>query len=523
MWHVGEVAWYIAKEYLTSRTRFDQISEYQTLINTSQNSTRKIAIQLDIDSASHIRLSFRRLGNSRRAHRCWLIERKVSNILHFSPRLHPDRTFWISPGPQMISEDGVIMSLQTLPTELLLVIFECVKTVTGNEGNPVPRRNATQRTVGRIFRQTRPSSNAEAPLSGEALRAFKNLRLTSRRLGTFATREVFRCVSLSENLESWLNVASLVAHPKLAWNVEVLTLSMPQLCATNCKDGNRIKMKSKSRIPQHYPAHLDLSFFPFLKSIQCLKWKLVKVGAIELPSKGFVIRPSLRMRNRSYLWNTASALSDITSFGWEFQYLHLSLLDQTKTWRKHIKTLRIGRLQTLDIDFRTHFKGWIGAHILETILPMIEDLPCLRTFKLRQFYSGEDPTVHQDLAANVFQLLENHNWPKIRQLEVSRPITRQEDFLTFLLRHKHTLQHLHYSVPERGGALSEWMNEDDLERWIERNIGPTESWVRYWFEAAYQGAVWKWETYAKKFIPRYKFGLFLLLFCCGFFFVFCWL
>lgn len=58
MWHVGEVAWYIAKEYLTSRTRFDQISEYQTLINTSQNSTRKIAIQLDIDSASHIRFPF---------------------------------------------------------------------------------------------------------------------------------------------------------------------------------------------------------------------------------------------------------------------------------------------------------------------------------------------------------------------------------------------------------------------------------------------------------------------------------
>lgn len=359
------------------------------------------------------------------------------------------------------------------------MIFEHVDTVTTSEETPAPKGNMTQRTVGRVFRHTntKTSSNAEAPLSGEASRALKNLRLTSRRLSTLANRGLFRRISLSENLESWLNVASIAADQKLACYVEVLTLSMPQLCDTNCKDNNRINLKRKR--PQNYPAHINVALFPFLKSIQCLKWKLVKVGAKRLPAKCFVIKSSPRMKNRGYLWKTAAALSDITAFGWEFQYLHLCLLDQTKAWKKYVKTLCISRLQTLDIDFKTDFSGWVGAHVMETILPMIEDLPCLKTFKLKQFYCGEDPMVHQDLAANVFRLTENHNWPGIQQLEVSRPRTRQEDFLGFLLRHKDTLQHLHYLIPEPSGALSVWMNDFDLERWIEQNISPTEPWVRY--------------------------------------------
>lgn len=374
--------------------------------------------------------------------------------------------------------DGIIMSFPTLPSEIILLIFDCLRSVTASEENPVPKRTETQRTIGRIFRRTKTSPNAKAPLSREALRTLKNLRLTSKRIRSLASIELFRCISLSETLQSWSNVEHLAAHPELAWNVEVLTLSMPQLCDMNCKDANLISLKSRRRHPPHYPAHIDLLSFPFLKSIQCQKWKLVRVGAMQLPSGEFAIKPSLRMRNRSYLWNTASALSDITSFGWEFNYLHLSLLDQTKAWQKCIRTLSIRRLQTLDVDFKTHFRGWIGAHILETILPMIQDLPNLRTFRLKQFYTGEDPTVHEDEAANVFGLLENHNWPEIRKLEVSRPRTREKDFMNFLLKHKGTLQHLHYSVPFPSGSLSEWMDEDDLERWIQLNISPTKPWDR---------------------------------------------
>lgn len=370
------------------------------------------------------------------------------------------------------------MSFPTLPSEIIMMIFGCLRSVTANEDNPVPKRTEAQRTVGRIFRRTTTSPSAKAPLSGEALRTFKNLRLTSKRIRSLAGIELFRYISLSDKLESWSNVENLAAHPELAWNVEVLTLSMPQLCDSNCKDVNPTNLKRRRRSPPHYPAHIDLLLFPFLKSIQCQKWKLVRVGAIELPVEKFVIKPSLRMRNRGYLWKTASALSHITSYGWEFQYLQLSLLDQTKAWQKCIRTLCIHRLQTLDVDFRTHFRGWIGAHILETTLPMIQDLPNLRTFRLKQFYTGEDPTVHPDVAANVFELLENHHWPEISQLEVSRPRTREKDFMSFLLKHKATLQHLYYKMPEPSGTLSDWMNEDDLERWIQRNISPTEPWDR---------------------------------------------
>lgn len=372
------------------------------------------------------------------------------------------------------------MPLLKLPSEIILMIFECLRSITASERNPVPKRTETQRTVRRIFRRTKTSPNEKAPLSGEAILTFQNLRLTSKTMWSLASKELFRCISLSDKLQSWINVENVAAHPELAWNVEVLTLSMAQVCNISCRYANPIGPKSRRiRGPPHYPARIDIMSFPFLKSIHCQKWKLVRVGAMkQFPAEEIVIKPSLRMRNRGYLWNIASALSHITAFGWEFEYLHLSLLDQTKAWTKYIRTLSIGRLQTLDVDFRTHFKGWIGAHILETILPKIQDLPNLRTFRLKQFYNGEDPNVHEDLAANVFELLENHNWPEIRKLEISRPRTREKDFMNFLLKHKDTLQHLHYSMPDPRGSLSEWMEENDLEQWIQQNISPTEPWDR---------------------------------------------
>lgn len=371
------------------------------------------------------------------------------------------------------------MSFLILPSEIILMIFGYLGTTTANERIPTPKRTEAQRTIGRIFRRTKTSPKEKAPLSREALRNFENLRLTSKAIGSLASIELFRCISLSENLQSWSNVENIAAHPELAWNVEVLTLSMPQLCNINCRFANPTNSpKSRRRVPPDYPARIDLLSFPFLKSIRCQKWKLVRAGPMKVPAGKFLIKPSLRMRDRVYLWNTASALNHITSFGWEFEYMHLSLLDQTKSWQKCIRTLSIRRLQTLDIDFRTPFRGWIGAHVLGTILPMIQDLPNLKTFRLKQFYKGEDPAVHEDVAANVFEVLENHNWPKIRQLEVSRPRTREKDFMNFLLKHKDTLQHLHYSMPDPSGALSDWMEEDDLVKWIEQNISPTEPWDR---------------------------------------------
>lgn len=268
------------------------------------------------------------------------------------------------------------------------MIFDCLRSVIANGRNPVPKRIETQRTVRGIFRRTKTSPNQKAPLSGEALQNFKNLRLTSKTMRVLPNTELFRCISLSDKPQSWINVENLAAHPELAWNVEVLTLSMPQLCNISCKYTNPIPPKSSSRrkSPPHYPARIDLTLLPFLKSIQCRKWKLAIVGALEqYPAEDFGIRRSPRIRNRVFLWNIASALSNITAFGWGFEYLYLSLLDQTKAWAKCIRILNVGRLQTLDVDFRTHFKGWIGAHILETISPMIQDLPNLRTFRLKQF------------------------------------------------------------------------------------------------------------------------------------------
>lgn len=48
----------------------------------------------------------------------------------------------------------------------------------------------------------------------------------------------------------------------------------------------------------------------------------------ETPTQGVSDKLPLRMRNRGYLWIAASAISDVTLFGWEFQYL--ALLDRKK-------------------------------------------------------------------------------------------------------------------------------------------------------------------------------------------------
>lgn len=44
-------------------------------------------------------------------------------------------------------------------------------------------------------------------------------------------------------------------------------------------------------------------------------------------------------------------------------------------------------------------------------------------------------------------------------------------FMSFLLRHRISLQHLHYFVPDPSGALSKRTSYNELEQWIEHNVG----------------------------------------------------
>lgn len=109
-----------------------------------------------------------------------------------------------------------------------------------------------------------------------------------------------------------------------------------------------------------------------LGKLLLLKMKAGETRRMELPPKVFLIKPSLRMRNRGYLWNTASTLSDITLIGWEFQYLHQLLLDQTKAWQICIRNSMHPQSAT---PRRIQFGSRIMDKILETILSMIQDLP----------------------------------------------------------------------------------------------------------------------------------------------------
>lgn len=108
-------------------------------------------------------------------------------------------------------------------------------------------------------------------------------------------------------------------------------------------------------LPPHHPSEFsDFYQLPFWKSED------------GTPTPG-VSNQAFAKNEKSRLWNTASALSDFTLLGWEFQYL----LDQTMARQICIRTRCIRRAQPLDIDFRTHLRSWIMSKNLETILPMI--------------------------------------------------------------------------------------------------------------------------------------------------------
>lgn len=54
-----------------------------------------------------------------------------------------------------------------------------------------------------------------------------------------------------------------------------------------------------------------------------------------------------------------------------------------------------------------------------------------KDLQAKQYCNGGYPKAHQVAAAKVFELHEIHNWPKLSQMEESRPRSREKDFMSF--------------------------------------------------------------------------------------------
>lgn len=101
---------------------------------------------------------------------------------------------------------------------------------------------------------------------------------------------------------------------------------------------------------------------------------------------------------------------------------------------------------------------------------MTQDLSNLRNFNLKHFYDGRDAQVHQDATA----VMDNEFYQSCREVEDTQIYIHArgvKHFMGFLLRHRISLQHLHYFVPDPSGALSKRTSYKELEQWIEHNVG----------------------------------------------------
>ena len=99
-----------------------------------------------------------------------------------------------------------------------------------------------------------------------------------------------------------------------------------------------------------------------------------------------------------------------------------------------------------------------------------QELSNLRNFKLKRFYDGRDAQVHQDATA----VMDNEFYRSCREVEdmqIYIHARRVKHFMSFLLRHRISLQHLHYLVLDQSGALSKRTSYNELEQWNEHNIG----------------------------------------------------
>ena len=121
------------------------------------------------------------------------------------------------------------------------------------------------------------------------------------------------------------------------------------------------------------------------------------------------------------------------------------------------------------------WKIWTNAHVLETILPWLKTCRTPETSTSNASMMGEmhkctKTQLHQDATA----VMDNEFYRSCREVEDMQIYIHArgvKHFMSFLLRHRISLQHLHNFVPDPSGALSKRTSYKELEQWIEHNVG----------------------------------------------------
>lgn len=301
------------------------------------------------------------------------------------------------------------------------------------------------------------------------------LRLTSKRIGDIAARQLFRYLILApKHPQSWLKMWS-ISRAWMATCLRHLYLEKRERAVDDPNLRQEIDMLALTN-----PALLmiDLSFFDNLKSIECNVWHAVKVGSLRIPRNtcGFSLG---RNDGQFNLWQDfATTLGNITHYGFEFRSVTLNLYYHLQ-WSLAVGLNDISKITYLELQFDARMTP-VAIRTYNRLMPSIRFLPNLEKFKL-DHNSHRHPRQLLPYLPNILGSLHfsRRYWPSLRHLELHNLVLgRFADLASFLAPYQgRRLRTVHIRglvICTRTHTTAEDFKLEgrQLFRWIIKNILP---------------------------------------------------
>lgn len=265
-------------------------------------------------------------------------------------------------------------------------------------------------------------SNVEMPLKmgkhrGEACKILMALRLTCRRLGAVATRQLFRTFYISQSWGSWLNAHSIAANQELRQHLQVLIL--------DGRDDDVASYKQKYTDAERSPKlrFLGFSLFPKLKVFKLGDtWMLRKnaQSTVEILSR----RCGIRLTKMG---------SMITGFE-EMARYDFRLVSFSYCLGLPITSLDLSSVKTLRLS---SYWVWNFQLPLKNDIDNLKDLPNLEEFYMNQHFQhrSDDSRIIQSMASVLELLASGSNWPQLRHLDLRYLFAEVDHLKTFIAMH----------------------------------------------------------------------------------------
>lgn len=320
-------------------------------------------------------------------------------------------------------------------------------------------------------------------------RALKSLRLTSKRIGQIATRELFRHFHDKSDLNSWGIFLSFLKQTFFVQNLRHLTLE-------NCRyegqrDLDRVRRRFHDKSARPDLLH-DLSVFPHLESIQTEEWLLVNAQKVRIPARQYYLHLST--------WSKCSRLfhcPEIARLGLEFQTWTANLerlfLPSVLTYGardpeycmrhspEELPSMDFSKLRFLELNFNKGRNSVYKLDCVKTLFPQLQYLPSLRTFKLAQrkylrYFTKitlTDAIFASDNLVKILLVL-GKNWLNLQHLELGYLTTTLADLREFLIPHAFTLESLEIegSIDCNPYPSPTPKELEDFAGWVRSEISP---------------------------------------------------